>query len=522
MQISIKESIPLRMRFRFETLNKPRDRESLVETLVSAAAFFLPLVAYVLTLAPTFYSLDSAELTIAAHTGGLMRATGYPLYLLLGRAWSWIPIGDIGFRMNLFSAVCGALGVWLAYRIMRRIGVGRLAAAGAAGLMAAAPYYWSLSLVAEVYTLHVVLMAGLILLLLRWAEDPTSRRLAVAAGWTGLSLSHHLATALLVPGIVFFVLSRGGKSVMRPKVLAVTVVATLAGLSIYMYLPFLYAGDPAFNYAGLYDAALHFQPVDLQSLSGMWWLVSGQTFASRMFAYSGASFWREVLEFGIHLGRAFLYIGILPGLIGVRVLARRDRRLAGMLVLMFAASALFFIDYAVIDKETMFLPTYLVWAVFGGLGYQALADRFADRGPIWAGRLVPAAVLGAVLIATGVTGPQVDLSGDRTVRLRAAAALETVGPDAVIFGWWETVPPIQYLQIIEGRRPDVRIVNRFLITRESIESFVRREAGSLPVYIDRFPEEWVGIYRAVPFGDLYRVEPLSEKETALELQIFQR
>src|SRR6185436_2065263 len=54
----------------------------------SIAAFGLPFLLYLWTMAPTIYNLDSAELTTAAATGGITRATGYPLYLLLGRIWS--------------------------------------------------------------------------------------------------------------------------------------------------------------------------------------------------------------------------------------------------------------------------------------------------------------------------------------------------------------------------------------------------------------------------------------------------
>src|SRR5512139_1610905 len=86
-------------------------------------AFGLPFLLYLITLAPTIHNLDSAELTTAAATGGIVRATGYPLYLLLGRVWSWLPIGDVGFRMNLFSAFCGALTIALAERILRRMQV---------------------------------------------------------------------------------------------------------------------------------------------------------------------------------------------------------------------------------------------------------------------------------------------------------------------------------------------------------------------------------------------------------------
>ena len=53
------------------------------------AAVGLPLLIYSQTLAPTIYNLDSAELTTAAATNGIVRATGYPLYLVLGKIWSW-------------------------------------------------------------------------------------------------------------------------------------------------------------------------------------------------------------------------------------------------------------------------------------------------------------------------------------------------------------------------------------------------------------------------------------------------
>src|SRR4030065_1230662 len=84
-------------------------------------SFGLPFCIYLLTLAPTIYNLDSAELTTAASTGGLMRSTGYPLYITLGYIWSKIPLGDVGHRVNMLSAIFGALTILLAERILRRL-----------------------------------------------------------------------------------------------------------------------------------------------------------------------------------------------------------------------------------------------------------------------------------------------------------------------------------------------------------------------------------------------------------------
>lgn len=156
-------------------------RSALALDLRAAVALCAPLLLYVLTLAPTVYNLDSAELTTAAATGGLTRATGYPVYLIVGRAWSLLPIGDVGYRMNLLSAVGAGATLLLADQLLRRLRVEPWAASGALGLLAVAPFFWSLALIAEVYTLHTAFMAGIILLLLRWRDRPTPLRLGAIA-----------------------------------------------------------------------------------------------------------------------------------------------------------------------------------------------------------------------------------------------------------------------------------------------------------------------------------------------------
>src|SRR4030065_1235284 len=163
-------------------------------------ALGFPFCIYLLTLAPTIYNLDSAELTTAASTGGLMRATGYPLYLTLGYVWSKIPLGDVGYRMNLLSAIFGALTIFLAERILRRWRLAGWATFGALGLLATSTFFWGLSLVAEVYTLHTALMAGLILALLWWSDSQTPRRMLIIGLFGGLGVRHHVAMVVVIPG----------------------------------------------------------------------------------------------------------------------------------------------------------------------------------------------------------------------------------------------------------------------------------------------------------------------------------
>jgi hypothetical protein len=468
--------------------------------------FFVPLAVYLATAAPTVFNLDSAELTTAAATGGILRATGYPLYLMLGRAWSLLPIGDVGWRMNLLSAVCGALTIYLGRRLLRRLGVGPWASAGALGLLAASRFFWAMSLIAEVYTLHTALVAGVLLALLRWQESPTPARLAAATFAVGLAAGNHVATVLLAPGCLWFVLASDRRAALAWRSLAAAAAGLVAGLSIYLYLPFLYLTAPVFNYTGQYDATGAFVPVDLTTASGLWWVVSGRVFAGQMLAYSGGELLAEAGRFLAELWRTFLVVGIGPGLVGAVVLARRRASTGIALILMFGVTVGFYVDYRVVDKDTMFLGAYLIWCLWTGIGYQWLEDLLVRSGHGVGGRRALRAVaIAGVAAAIAWNGPRVDLSNDWSGRARGQAVLDALAPGALFAGFWDSVPVVEYLQMVEGQRPDVKAINRFLITDDDLLDLLRREHGRRPLYLDVVPGPTLGGVRVVPAGPVFRV-----------------
>ncbi len=472
-------------------------------------SFTLPFVVYLLTLAPTVYNLDSAELTTAAATGGLVRATGYPLYLAIGRIWSLLPIGDVGFRMNLMSAVFGALTVALADRTLRDAGIGGLSRLAALGLLATAPYFWAMSLVAEVYTLHTALMAAIILLLFRWQLRLTPRRLALLIFLTALSLGNHAATVLLVPAMAWVVVTSAPGLLRQPRVLLLGAIALLAGLSIYLLLPWLYLQQPAFNYVGRFTAAGTFEARNLLDPANLWWLISGRSFAGQMLGYSTAELLGESARFARELSRAFFAIGLGPGLVGLFVWLRRRPRQGVALLLMFAANTLFYVNYRVIDKSTMFLPSYLVWALWAAMGYQVLLDWLAAPdydGARWMRPLARVALVAGVVLAVVVTWAQVDQSDDWSTRRLAEETLAIVEPNAVVLGWWDTVPAVQYLQMVEGARPDVLAINRFLISGNDLTLLIYEQIDRRPIYINSPPVEILGDIQAYAVGPVYRLE----------------
>jgi hypothetical protein len=312
-------------------------------------------------------------------------------------------------------------------------------------------------------------------------------------------------------GTVWYLLTSAPRKVLAPRALVSVVAASLLGLAVYLYLPLRYETLPAFNYAGYYNASGVFVPVNLQTAAGLWWLVSGKAFSGEMFAYQGSALWREIGHFGSELWRAFFVVGVGPGLIGAGLLLERDWRFGGMLLLMFAASAGFYIDYRVVDKDTMFLPAYLVWALWLGYGYQFLLDWVRQGGSQvtrnWGNWLLRITMVVAVVVAAAWTWRLVDRSNDWSARQRGETILRRVERNALVLGWWDTAPVVEYLQLVEGQRPDVQSINRFLIADDDLHALIMREVLRRPVYIDEPPADLLSNLRAEPAGLVYRLRP---------------
>ena len=121
------------------------------------------LAVYLRTLAPTVVGGDSGELIAVAATLGVAHPPGYPLYTLLAHAFTWLPFGGVALRVNLLSAVCGALAAALVCRAVRRATGEPWGGVLAAGALAFSPLVWPYAVTAEVFPLNDLFVAALAL-----------------------------------------------------------------------------------------------------------------------------------------------------------------------------------------------------------------------------------------------------------------------------------------------------------------------------------------------------------------------
>jgi hypothetical protein len=395
----------------------------LVTLLLGAGALAL----YVRCLAPGVLQGDAGELQFAPYLLGVPHPTGYPLYSLLGWAWSHaLPLGSTAYRMNLFSSVWAALAVGLLYPAGRTLLrqsvpglsplVERLVAGLAAALLAVTPTFWSQAVIAEVYGMNAFFVVLILYLILTWGEkvltplpgregqgEGGSRLLLVACVF-GLSLAHHRTTLLLAPALLAYVWSVERRIFRQGRLLLKVALLVPAPLLLYVYIPWRAAHSPY----------LHLSLGKGQELALYQDTLRGFLAYCLGGAYTGSLDWGIDVVARLSLAARFfrgdlswavlaLALAGLAALIG----GRRWRVLA-LTGLTFLALVGFCLVYTIGDIRVLFIPAFLIavlWAAIGVAALCWLASRLPGL-PVSLARALPItlAVAACVLPAWLGTG----------------------------------------------------------------------------------------------------------------------
>ncbi|HET9250505.1 MAG TPA: DUF2723 domain-containing protein [Candidatus Eisenbacteria bacterium] len=187
-------------------------------------ALAVPLVAFTLTTTPTVPFWDSGEYIATSYILGLPHPPGNPVYTMIGRVVSLIPIESVAFRVNWMSALASALACLFTFlftvRALRRTFAPEsptmtawlaceLGGLVAAFFVAFGKSFWDSAIEAEVYALSSCLGAFIVWLGFNWwdhqGEPGNDKLLLLIMYIVGISTGVHLGTVLVfLPLVVLF------------------------------------------------------------------------------------------------------------------------------------------------------------------------------------------------------------------------------------------------------------------------------------------------------------------------------
>jgi Protein of unknown function (DUF2723) len=428
--------------------------------LAGAAAVLFVFALYLRTLAPTvlYYDdpdmLDAVMLQMQVAVLGITHPTGYPTYLTLTHLFTYLPVGDVAYRVNLASAVYAALAVGVVFGtgflLSRRI----LAAAVAAVAFGLGGALWSQAVIAEVYTMNALLISVTIVSLLLWRDRGRDRYLLLAAFLAGLCLTHHLTSGLLLPASLLFV-----GLVNRRRLLEWRLMVRCAGLFVLGLTPYLYLPIRSWM-----DA-----PMDANNPSNFerfWYVVSGGNLTGSFFAFGPAGLPGRLLFYWGHLTDNLNPILIMVALTGAALMVARDRPVGLLLGFLYFGWAFYSIENDIPDVDLYFIPTYLILCLWTAVGLGALltevetlTSRLSPTARRAALGLLCVALLAVPLVGMRATSAANDMGEANLGREQVDAVAEKAAPNATVLHHRSSM---WYLVLVERRRQDLTLVDPFL------------------------------------------------------------
>ncbi|MBU1262370.1 DUF2723 domain-containing protein [bacterium] len=382
-----------------------------IDYLCGLLVLFVSFGVYLATLMPTVGLYDAGDMTAASWVLGIPHPPGYPLYCLVGKFWmTFIPIGNLAYRLNMFSAFCASLAVMTTYFITLKLTSSQSAIHDwkfaippvVASLCLAFSYtFWQQATFAGQYLPNITFALLLIFLLLKWAEARSNKSKTQSPDYpniylylfsfiTGLSLAHHRQILFLMPGSFFFILIvswkyrakgerlkiKSKKSLLstlnsklltllklpytlhlKPSTLLVMMLLFILPLSLYIYLPISASSNPPINWG------------DPKTLSRFLEMIAGERYS---FLFTDLS-WKEVVlkaatqTYSLFLSQFGAY-PLLFGLAGLVVMATRNGLSFFLLAITFLTDILISVHYGHPSIELYYMIPFAIGSLWIGLG----------------------------------------------------------------------------------------------------------------------------------------------------------
>ena len=419
---------------------------------------------YLFSICPTVYLIDSGELAAVSYTLGIAHPTGYPLYTIISYFFAHLP-GEPIFNLNLLSAlftVCAAVFLYiLAHSIMKD----KIAALIPVAIFSFAPTIWRISVTNEVYPLTALLSIMIFYVLYRLRNI---RHFYFIMFLFGLAFTNHIIVfSLAGPVFVYLILKY------RPEFKKVLfgIICALFAVSLYIYLIVRTNGNAVLAWGNTHD------------LQRLFWHVTGKQYQVWMFSQSIAELFRNFGNGLMILLRNFLYVLIIPVLVGFYHLYKTELRRFWLFTSIISLNILYVINYSIPDIESYYIPSFITLIIISAYGLKAFKKYLKSY-----------IVLPLVIIIV--------LLNYRTCTLRnnsfgmdfGRAHLEQLPEKSLLLcTFWDIYSPIIYLKKVKNIRQDLIIIDKELLRRTWYIKYLQ----------DEYPEFYKGVSTEV---DNYLIE----------------
>ncbi|BDV43128.1 membrane protein [Geotalea uraniireducens] len=437
----------------------------------------IPFAVYILTLAPSVTFFDSGEFITAIDSLGTAHSPGYPFFINYAKPFTWLPFGNIAFRVNIATAVSASIACYGVYllvcyliaadnRFRQRETVPIFVhgcALAAALVFAYSARLWLQSNHDKPYPLVSFLVAIVFYLLFRWRDlydqgTEAPRYIYLGCFICGLATGAHQTIVLLIPSFAWLILAKNWRLVARVKELLLAVAFAILGFSIQLHMPIRATQNPLLNWG------------DSKTLEQFLWNILRKGYPSEPPDRDLHLLWQQLSAFNIP--HEFTWIGVFLLAVGLLTSLGKNKDLVIAYVIGVICSLLVIVGYFNAQAELIFLteefftPLYLLTAVFIGLGFWFLLRH--GLATLRANQLksLPVMLLVALFLLIlpvticAINYYENDQHENYVAFDYATNTFRSLPQGAVLFTWGDSGAfPLWYLQGVERMRTDLDLLH---------------------------------------------------------------
>lgn len=421
-------------------------------------------IIYLFSLCPTVYLIDSGELAAVSYTLGIAHPTGYPLYTIISYFFAHLP-GEPVFNLNLLSAlftVCAAVFLYvLSYGIIKD----KSAALIPVAIFSFAPTIWRISVTNEVYPLTALFGIMIFYVLYRLRDI---RRFYLIMYLVGLAFTNHIIVfSLAVPVFAYLML----KYKPEFKKVLFGIICALFAVSLYVYLIARTNGNAALAWGNTHN------------LQRLFWHVTGKQYQVWMFSQSITELLRNFGNGLMILLRNFLYVLIVPVLLGFYCLFKSERGRFWLFISIPLLNILYVINYSIPDIESYCIPGFITLTIVSAYGLKVFKKY-----------LKLYVILPLVIIIVLLNYRTCTLRGNSFGMDFGHAHLEQLPEKSLLLcTFWDIYSPTIYLRKVKNTNTDLIVIDKELLRRTWYIKYLQ----------DEYPEFYNGVSVAV---DDYLIE----------------
>lgn len=204
--------------------------------ITAVLSFLIPFLIYLLTLERKLIGGDTTWYALQIPEMYVMVPTGYPTFSLLAKLFTFLPIGDLAFRLNIFSAVFGGLTILFLFLTVNRLVKNVFIGLASSLIFAFLNSFWHVANRFEFDTLNSFFIVFVLYTAVLYIQLRKSKFLYLFFFSLGLSLTNHPIALFVIPAVLLYVLISDPKIFKSIKAIFLSILFFILPLFSYSYL----------------------------------------------------------------------------------------------------------------------------------------------------------------------------------------------------------------------------------------------------------------------------------------------